>query len=55
MHAKPISFHKFWQIDPFEIYEQWLDGVPAWRPSAEYCAKSSNKVQQHICREHNEN
>lgn len=21
---RPISFHKFWQIDPYEVYTKWL-------------------------------
>lgn len=26
LDSEPISFHKFWQIDPFEVYEEWLSG-----------------------------
>ena len=21
----PISFHKFWQLDPFEVYKTWFE------------------------------
>lgn len=24
LHERPISFHKFWQIDPIDVYEKWL-------------------------------
>lgn len=23
--SRPISFHKFWQIDPYNMYEYWLN------------------------------
>lgn len=32
-----ISFHKFWQIDPFYIYEKWLRDTPKIdKPSDDY-------------------
>lgn len=24
LYNNPISFHKFWQIDPYYVYEYWL-------------------------------
>ena len=29
---EPISFHKFWEIDPLEVYEQWFaEADRAWK------------------------
>ena len=27
--SSPISFHKFWMVEPVQIYEKWLKESPA--------------------------
>lgn len=53
LHNKPISFHKFWQIDPFEVYEHWLEGSHVQRSvearkynedGNNYCIRNQNDV-----------
>lgn len=49
----PISFHKFWQIDPYYVYEKWLakhDRVNERRrylsptDSFNYCSENQNEI-----------
>lgn len=30
---RPISFHKFWQIDPYDVYTKWLANYDDDRPT----------------------
>ncbi|GAB6030051.1 beta 1,3-galactosyltransferase-like [Chamberlinius hualienensis] len=43
-HQQPVTFHKFWMIDPVDIYNRWLAESPS---SSLPSASSSQQSQQH--------
>lgn len=52
LYNEPISFHKFWQIDPYYVYEHWLhqnaainevNKYTAERTNDNYCNKNQNE------------
>lgn len=54
----PISFHKFWQIDPLYIYEKWLDGQVADEHTEKiventkydsYCSNEQQQIERQMC------
>lgn len=55
LYNHPISFHKFWQIDPYYVYEYWLrkndaDAIDERRKYRagfnveSYCNKNQNEL-----------
>lgn len=54
----PISFHKFWQIDPLYIYEKWLDGHIAAEHAEKiventqydsFCSNEQQQIERQTC------
>lgn len=52
LYNNPISFHKFWQIDPYYVYRNWLlerdetnENNKYQNPidSYNYCSKNQNE------------
>lgn len=53
LYNEPISFHKFWQIDPYYVYEHWLRQSDATNEANKYkiglgndnyCSKNQNEL-----------
>ncbi|XP_055295645.1 beta-1,3-glucosyltransferase [Sitodiplosis mosellana] len=54
LYNKPISFHKFWQIDPYYVYEHWLrqsdtnvveaNKYKVGHGNEYYCSKNQNEL-----------
>lgn len=44
---KPISFHKFWQLDPISVYEEWFaaDDVKLHAQLAESKITRTDKIK----------
>lgn len=62
-----ISFHKFWQIDPFYIYEKWLGGTVKTDPTIDdamndivyesthydgHCSNEQQQIERQFCERH---
>lgn len=64
LHDAAISFHKFWQIDPFDIYDKWLRSSTVQRDKSNndyhfikkydvnydsYCSNDQQQMEQPLC------
>lgn len=61
LHNEPISFHKFWQIDPFDVYKNWLqkdrysDQVGRkHRKDTDFCDRNNQRHDLQVCRKNSE-
>lgn len=62
LHSEPISFHKFWQIDPFDVYKNWLQrdrylgqvGSGRHTKEADFCDQNNQQNGLQVCRKNSE-
>lgn len=40
----PISFHKFWQIDPYEVYSKWFQNSSETENKTSACTKRNDVI-----------